>query len=398
VHAVTLLATVAAVVHNAAAVAATPPPRLPDPARPQVALALAEDGVALAQRDWWNPKLGWYDERLSTRWSRHMPLVRLWSAFPLFEALDAIAIAQPTPAHKQAVRRFAAMARRYYNPTLLPVGGYAYYIGTARPNVHAYFDDNGWWAIAFIDAYAATGDRSYLRDADRAYRFIVDAGWDPVSGGVWWETLHLHKTSEPLAAAIYVGLRLYRATGDYHYFQTARRLLAWANENTRTNVLYGRNDTDPTVMSNVEGMMIGADLQFCLISEASGGCRRAEALARASLHAFGVSLRWTPAADVIYLRFLLDLYRRDHDPHWYALAVANARRALERAGTARGLFLGTWSGALLPGELLRTHAATTSLFAWLATVRPPRAAALAAAQRDLPVAASPISSRAIKYR
>jgi Glycosyl hydrolase family 76 len=395
VHALTLLATVAAVAHNAAAAVATPPPRLPDPARPQDALALAHDGVALADRDWWNRRLGWYDERLSTRWSRHMPLVRLWSAFPLFEALDAIAIAQPTRANKDAVRRFAAMARRYYNPKLSPVGGYAYYIDTARPYAHSYFDDNGWWAIAFLDAYTATGDRSYLRDADRAYRFIVQAGWDPVTGGVWWETLHLHKTSEPLAAAIYAGFRLYRATGDSSYLRTARRMLAWADANTLTRGLYGRSDTDPTVLSNVEGMMIGADLQLCAIAETSG-CGRAERLARASVRAFGINLRWTPAADVIYLRFLLDLYRRDHDPQWYALVLANAQRALSRAGTANGLFLRTWRGTLLPGELLQTHAATTSLFAWLATVRPPRPSALAAAQRILPVAAAPSSSRAIR--
>jgi hypothetical protein len=390
------LATVAAVVHVATGAAATHPPRLPDPAQPRDALAVARRSVALARRSWWDDERGWFDERLSNRWNRRMPLVRLWSAFPLFEAIDAIATARSTRANKAAVRRFAAAARAYWNPALAPSGGYAYYPGTDGPDVHAYFDDNGWWAIAFLDAYGATHDRSFLDDADRAYGFVVDAGWDPVDGGVWWDTLHLHKTAEPLAAAIYAGLRLYRATGKYAYLQTARRMLAWADAHTRVGILYGRSDTDATLLSNVQGMMIGAAVQLCLISRASGGCARAERIARASLPQFGRNLRWTPAADVIYLRFLLDLYRVDRNPRWYALVVANAQRAIDYAGGASGLFLRTWSGKLVPGGLLQTHAATASLFAWLATVKPPPRRELAAAYRSLPVAADPSSSRAMR--
>jgi hypothetical protein len=343
-----------------------------DPGSRIEALALAKNGLALIDRHWWDPNYGWYDERMSNRWNARMPLLRLWGAFPLFETVNAIAIAEPTASNKAQVDRIASYARRYFNRSLQPVGGYAYYIDTARPNVHAYFDDNGWWAIAFLDAYRATGNRTYLTDTARAFRYIIRAGWDPVDGGIWWETLHLHKTAEPLAAATYVGFRLFRATGKAYFFRQANKLLAWADERTiePSTGLYGRSDTDETLLTNVEGMMIGAQLELCTILE-SATCPDAQSLARASVLAFGRNMRWTPAADVIYLRSLLDLYRRDHNRRWYELVLANARRAIANARGPAGLYLRRWSGRPVPGGHLQTHAATLSLFAWLATVHPP---------------------------
>src|SRR5215208_6970091 len=168
-------------------------------------LRLARQGLVQTRAHWWNPALGWYDDRLAIRGKP----AYLWTAFPLFETLNAVAIAAPTAANRAAVAAFAAGAERYWNPA---VGGYAYLPGTNRRSVRTYFDDNGWWAIAFADAYRATGNRRYLADSAKAFRFIVQKGWDARSGGTWWDTAHGHKTSEPLAAAAYAGAVLYAET------------------------------------------------------------------------------------------------------------------------------------------------------------------------------------------
>ena len=188
-------------------------------------LALAQYDLARTEKVFWDPRAHWYYERLPKTWSPTRPLARLWAAFPLFEALDAVAIADPTPANKAAVRRFALGAEKYFNPTIKPVGGYDWYPGIRNPKEHTYFDDNGWWELAFLDAYAATGDARDLQDAELAFRFIAVSGWDPDGGGVWWETLHLHKTSEPLAAEIYTGFVLYRYTHRASYLKTAQKFL-----------------------------------------------------------------------------------------------------------------------------------------------------------------------------
>ena len=334
----------------------------------------AEVGVKRARQLWWNHNLGWYDERLNNNWNRSMPLVRLWSAYPLFEALTAIALAEPTPAHKAAVRSFAAKARRYWNPELHPIGGFAYYIDTKNPRIRAYYDDNGWWGIAFLDAYRATGDRSFLRDARRAFRFIVLSGWDDAGGGgIWWETWHKHKTAEPLAAAAYIGAVLYGITRERSYLDQVTKLIAWADTRTwdARRRLYRRSDTSDVVMNYVQGMMIGAHLELCRVLEQPAYCAKAQALGRASLLAFPADAAWTPIADGIYLRHLLDLYRYDRDPRWYGIALRNARRALRNSRGRSGLFLKDWAGRPVPGDLLRTHASSVALFAWLATVAPP---------------------------
>src|SRR5947209_2284785 len=119
-------------------------------------LSLAQSGVRDAQRAWRAPPMTgtshWYYERLDR--SGRYPLATIWAARGLFESINAIAIAQPTRANRAAVKRFARVAETFWNPRQ---HGYAPY-----PNDHVagdttWFDDNGWWSLAFVNAYRATG-------------------------------------------------------------------------------------------------------------------------------------------------------------------------------------------------------------------------------------------------
>jgi Glycosyl hydrolase family 76 len=336
-------------------------------------LGLAQSGIKAAHARFWNAKLGWYNDSLAPPKNPRMPLAYLWSAFPLFEAIDAVAIAEPTAANKAAVESFANMAERYWNGALEPQGGFAYYLGIDDPHALTYFDDNGWWGIAFIDAFRATGDRSYLTEAARAFEFIVESGWNTAGGGTWWDNRRGHITAEPLAAAAYIGAVLYQQTGQAAYLRQVTKLISWADANTvdPATGLYTRNATDGTLLDYVEGMMIGANLVLCEATAQSSYCTKAEQLGQAAVAAFTV-LDWSPTADGIYLRFLLDLYRHDGNKAWYEVVYANAQRALQNAPSGNGLDLKDWNGQpVTPGGLLRTHAGTVALFAWLATATPP---------------------------
>src|SRR5262249_54010531 len=145
---------------------------------------------------------------------------------------------------------------------------------------YTYFDDNGWYGIAFLDAYRATGDRADLVEADRAFRFITGPGWDPQTGGAWWNTHHDFVTAEPLAAAAFVGAGLYGITRDQTYLRAVDRLLAWADRNSwdASAGLYQRNPTDGTLMDYVQAMMIGAELELCRYARRPSACEKAEAL------------------------------------------------------------------------------------------------------------------------
>jgi uncharacterized protein YyaL (SSP411 family) len=332
-------------------------------------LAVAEQGVAQIERSWWNPDLGWYNKYLSSPGAH--PLATLWDAFPLFEAFDAVAIADPTPANRAAVEEFGTGAERYWDPDLKPVGGYVWYPDAAVTGAFAFFDDTGWFGVAFFDAYTATGDPRFLRDAERAFRFIDIAGWAGDSGGgVWWNTAHQYKTAEPLAAAAAVGAEIYEQTRIPYYLKETEKLIAWADAHSWNSArgLYARSDVSDTVMDYVEGMMIGAHITLCRATGDTADCDKAEQLANAATIAFPPSYEWAPEADAVYLRWMLYLYENDHDLRWYSLADQAAQAALANARDDTGLFTKRWDGGFASNGRLLTAAGTVSLFAWLAAV------------------------------
>jgi hypothetical protein len=338
-------------------------------------LRLAAEGIDRAKEVWWNPAAHWYTESPHTPSDGPRDVATLWQLFPLFEAIDLVAIASPSRANRAAVSAFARGAERYWDPGLKPIGGY-WFLPFNRRNVNAFFDDNGWWGLAFFDAYTATHNRRFLADAIRAFRFIQRAGWARnEGGGIWWDTAHDKKTSEPLAAQILLGAELYGVTHVRGYLNESLKLLRWADQNSwnAQRGLYQRNETDATVMNYVEGMMISAHVELCRATARTWYCERAQKLAEGSLKEFPILADWAPETDVVYLRGLLDLYVYDRDPRWYAVVYANAARARELARDDAGLWSKRWDGGwTLPGALY-TQAATLQLFAWLAAAAAPSA-------------------------
>jgi hypothetical protein len=339
-------------------------------------LALAQTGVATAERHWRNRRLGWYDARLADH--DRYPLATIWDIVPLFQSLDAIAIAQPTRANRRAVAQFATGAERYLNPGLRPVPGYSPYPGDHTANTETWFDDNGWWGLAFLQAYRATGTHRYLTDAQRALRYIAAAGWDLGAGGIWWNTDHPYKSGEALASATLLATLLYQQTHAHFALAQALRFLSWANTTgfSQTDQLYAASDLSPIPIDYIQSPLIYAQALLCRIHAAPADCTLADYLTATALQRFGEPLDFAPQYDAIYLQWMLALYSLNRDPALYALAAQSASAAQRGAANGQGLYLLAWDGQPLPADraepaMLQTHAATTSLFAWLAVARPP---------------------------
>jgi hypothetical protein len=339
-------------------------------------LAWAKAGVANAQRRWRNPRLGWYDERLGDR--ERYPLATIWGIVPLFESLDAIAIAQPTPANRRALARFAAGAERYLNRGLHPLPGYSPYPGDREADTETWFDDNGWWGLAFMEAYRATGTHRYLVDAERALRYIASVGWDPSSGGIWWNTDHPYKAGEALASGTLLAALIYQQTHSSFAFAQAHKYLAWANTSgfSAANRLYAASNLNPTPIDYIEAPLIYSQALLCRLTGTTSECALAQQLKGVALQRFGYQLDFSPQYDAIYLQWMLALYGLEGDPTLYQLAAANAHDAQAHAANSEGLYLLSWGGEALPTVdaqpgMLQTQAATTSLFAWLAVYTPP---------------------------
>ena len=339
-------------------------------------LSLAGAAVARARQRWSDPRRGWYDARLSDR--DRYPLATIWDIVPLFEALDAIAIAEPTAANRRAVRSFATGAERYLNRGLHPLPGYSPYPGDRAAGTETWFDDNGWWGLAFMNAYRATGSTRWLTDAERALGYIAAVGWEPQGGGIWWNTLHPYKAGEALASGTLLATLLYQQTHAAGDLALALKFLAWGNTAgfSTANGLYAGSSLDPTPIDYIESPLIYAQAVLCQITATASECERAEALKEVAIKRFGRLLDFSPQYDAIYLQWMLALYSLDHDPRLYALAAQNAQAARTHALNGERLYLLSWAGRMLPlGDarpgMLQTQAATASLFAWLAVYPPP---------------------------
>lgn len=326
----------------------------------------AEQGLVQMQQNWWNAKKGWYDNR----WPDDHQLASMWSSYPMMELVAQVAIADPTDENIALVNSIFKAGEGFWDPTINGTGGIAWQWGLS-PSGNAYLDDAGWWGAAYLDAYTATSNKRWLWDAGRVLAYIDRYGWDTQNGGMYWDTGHAYKTSEPLAAATLIAATLYRIQHKKYFLDLATKYLTWADAKTMNHGLYGRNATDGTVMDYVEGMMIDAHLQLCLATKQQPYCHQAESLAQASLEQFPVLHPWTPEPDTIYLKAMLDLYAMDKNPTWYALAYSNAEAARENARDETGWWSKDWWGDWADPGVLFTPAATLELFALMAGASPP---------------------------
>ena len=170
-------------------------------------------------------------------------------------------------------------AERYLNRGLRPLPGYSPYPGDREANTETWFDDNGWWGLAFMNAYRATGTRRWLKDAERALAYVAAAGWDPQGGGIWWNTEHPYKAGEALAADTLLATLLYRQTHSTFALGQAEQFLLWANTLgfSSANGLYAASNLNPTPIDYIESPLIYAQALLCEATKNHGRLRTGRA-------------------------------------------------------------------------------------------------------------------------
>jgi hypothetical protein len=221
-----IAAAVAVVAISLAGVAALPSPASALSRSQAHYLAAANRGVKQSHR-WWSHGLHWYRAVLDQG-----RVASLWGIVPLFEAVNGLQIAQPSHRHLHQLNKFAWGAQRYLNRSLRPVPGFGPKPGQHNAGKTTWFDDNGWWGLAFLDAYRATGNPRFLSDAEIAQRFISVSGWDTTPGrpgGIWWNTNHSFYAGESLAGGTLLSARLYALTHDQAYLDDALKFIAWGD-------------------------------------------------------------------------------------------------------------------------------------------------------------------------
>lgn len=96
-----------------------------------------------------------------------------------------------------------------------------------------FYDDEGWWANAWVRAYDLTGDTTYLSMAQSIFQDMTGA-WDSTcDGGLWWSKDRTYKNAIPNELFLLLAARLHNRVpqdgGVDSYLTWAQREWAWFN-------------------------------------------------------------------------------------------------------------------------------------------------------------------------
>jgi hypothetical protein len=94
--------------------------------------------------------------------------------------------------------------------------------------LNGYYDDEGWWALTWINAYDLTGNGAYLSQARDIFADMA-GGWDGTcGGGIWWSKARHYKNAIANELFLQVAVALHERTpGDTGYGSWAQREWAW---------------------------------------------------------------------------------------------------------------------------------------------------------------------------
>ncbi len=80
----------------------------------------------------------------------------------------------------------AAGAYRPINTQLSLARPFALNLASYQGFINGFYDDEGWWALAWLDAYDLTGDEKYLACAQEIFTDMAGAWDDTWGGGIHW--------------------------------------------------------------------------------------------------------------------------------------------------------------------------------------------------------------------
>jgi len=96
---------------------------------------------------------------------------------------------------------------------------------TSLDFLNNYYDDEGWWALAWVDAYDLTGNKQYLSMAETIFSDMA-GGWDTTcGGGIWWSKDRGYKNA--IANELFLSVAAHLANRDT---VNSASYLNWANK------------------------------------------------------------------------------------------------------------------------------------------------------------------------
>jgi predicted alpha-1,6-mannanase (GH76 family) len=160
--------------------------------------------------------------------------------------------------------------------------------------INEYYDDEGWWVLAWVDAYEDTHDARYLDMAEAIFTDMTYGWSDTCSGGIWWSKDRKYKNAianELFLDAASSLANVTKAQQRASYLEWAKKEWAWFSHSGMINDQHLINDgltpdcknNGRTVFSYNQGVVLGGLAKLSQVDRDPSLLRQANEIAKAAI-------------------------------------------------------------------------------------------------------------------
>lgn len=134
------------------------------------------------------------------------------------------------------------------------LGNTTHHIAGSPSFLNDYYDDEGWWALAWLKVYDLTKQEQYLQMAIEIFEDMT-TGWGGNCGGLWWNKEHAYTGAIENGLFLAVAAQLAnRAANEEYYIEWALKQWEWFQQTGMINAQYNiNNGIDPVTCRNDGG-------------------------------------------------------------------------------------------------------------------------------------------------
>lgn len=248
--------------------------------------------------------------------------------------------------------------------------------------INEYYDDEGWWALAWVEAYDFTGNHKYLEMAKTIFEDMTK-GWDErCGGGIYWKKGMLYKSAISNELFMLLAARLaLRDENNVYYKSWALKEWNWFSKTGMINdlplVLDGVKDNCEAAGRHYtynQGVILAALVEISKLIGDDKYLNRAEMIASAAIKYMSTEtgvLRGHPKQEEgadgvqfkgIFMRHLSYLYQHTKNNSFREYILKNAG-SIEKSGAQTGSALigSQWDGPFDKADAGRQSSAVDAL-------------------------------------
>lgn len=159
--------------------------------------------------------------------------------------------------------------------------------------LNGFYDDEGWWALGWIQGYDITGTAEYLNTAIDIFTDMKNGSSTPCHGGIWWDKKKTYVNA--IANELYLSVAAHLANrvvqNKAFYLSIAQSQWAWFQQSGMVNSKSLINDgltgacknNNGTVWSYNQGVILGALVELNKASPNSAYLNSAKNIATAAI-------------------------------------------------------------------------------------------------------------------